>query len=131
MFEAFQYTPLDIWSNSIRLLTIAPADPKNPSLIKCSLLQTSLDHHPEYHALSYAWKDDYLKDEAPQSQGIALDGGNLRVGYNLATALKARRDCTDGRIPIWIDAICINQEDLNEKGIRSCECDRYTPKRLE
>ncbi|KAE9365790.1 hypothetical protein N431DRAFT_562510 [Stipitochalara longipes BDJ] len=115
MLETFHYAPLDASSNAIRLLTIHPADPSNPSVINCSLHQASLDDPPEYHALSYAWKDDSVDDPSNDSQCIIVDGRSLIVGCNLGAALQARRVRNDGHIPIWIDAICINQEDLSEK----------------
>ncbi|KAN0090561.1 HET domain containing protein [Hyaloscypha variabilis] len=115
MYEPFQYTPLDTSSNAIRLLTIRPPNPSQPSIIECSLSQSSLDNHPKYHALSYAWKDEYLEEQLNESHAIIVNGRSLKVGFNLASALEARRDRDDGHIPIWIDAICINQENLGEK----------------
>jgi hypothetical protein len=115
MFETFRYIPLEPDSNAIRLLTIHPADPGQPSILDCSLVQTSLDNHPEYYALSYAWKDDLSDSQFSPFQEIIVNGRVLRVGCNLAAALKARRDRNAGRIPIWIDAICISQDDIGER----------------
>jgi len=109
------YTPLDASSNTIRLITIHPVDPLKPSSIYCSLYQAFLDNHVEYHALSYAWKDASLEDGLIDDQYIMIDGRCLKAGCNLAAALRARRDRNDGHVPIWIDAICINQENLGEK----------------
>ncbi|PQE13628.1 heterokaryon incompatibility protein [Rutstroemia sp. NJR-2017a BVV2] len=113
MSEPYQYTPLDASSNAIRLLTIHPIDPHDPSSLNCSLVQMSLDHHPAYHALSYAWLDDYSSDLSPQE--ITVDGKQLILGPNLTAALKARREREFGHVPIWIDAICINQADIHER----------------
>jgi hypothetical protein len=112
MSEPFQYTPLDAKSSAIRLLTIHPVDPHDTFSLHCSLVQLSLDHHPVCHALSNAWSDvsnNLLPEE------ITVDGKQLTVGPNLAAALKARRERDLGHVPIWIDAICINQADINEK----------------
>ncbi|PQE03876.1 hypothetical protein CJF30_00006585 [Rutstroemia sp. NJR-2017a BBW] len=113
MFEPYQYTPLDASSNAIRLLTIHPIDPHDPYSLNCSLVQMSLDHHPAYHALSYAWLDDHSNDLSPQE--ITVDGKQLMLGSNLTAALKARRERDFGHVPIWIDAICINQADIPER----------------
>jgi hypothetical protein len=92
MYEPFQYTPLDTSSNAIRLLTIRPPNPSQPSIIECSLSQSSLDNHPKYHALSYAWKDEYLEEQLNESHAIIVNGRSLKVGFNLAAALEARRE---------------------------------------
>ncbi|KAF7534324.1 hypothetical protein G7054_g6301 [Neopestalotiopsis clavispora] len=75
--------------------------------------------HPRYHrftwgdygALSYTWGDQ--SDKVP----ILLDGHVVRVGRNLEAALRAL--CTDpdymDGLPLWVDAICINQRDLDER----------------
>ncbi|KAL3587424.1 hypothetical protein FPOAC2_13321 [Fusarium poae] len=49
------------------------------------------------------------------SQSISIDGCDLSVRENLYAALSHLRDRSIERI-IWIDAICINQGDLKEKG---------------
>jgi hypothetical protein len=85
----------------------------------------SLDHPSEYHALSYAWRDDDLysrRDEENRahdygdgSEDITINNERLKVGRNLAAALKARR-CHEFRsIPIWVDAISINQDENAER----------------
>ncbi|KAF2996196.1 hypothetical protein E8E13_001129 [Curvularia kusanoi] len=76
------------------------------------------DYKPEYEALSYNWG-------SPEDPGTALvehDGiarspqaelKTLSIGQNLATALR-RLHSPDVSPTLWIDAICINQEDLSE-----------------
>jgi hypothetical protein len=113
MSETCQYTPLNTKNSAIRLLTIHPVDPHDPLSLHCSLVQMSLDEHPVYHALSYAWSDDDSDNLLPQ--GITVDGKQWMVGPNLAAALNARRERDLGQEPIWIDAICINQADTNER----------------
>lgn len=113
MPASFQYTPLEADGIAIRLLKIHPANPQEPFSIQCSLFQVSLNDHPDYHALSYAWSDEVSNQILPQE--ITVDGERLTVGPNLAAALKSRRERGLGNIPIWVDAICINQNDINEK----------------
>ncbi|KAK3342341.1 heterokaryon incompatibility protein-domain-containing protein, partial [Neurospora tetraspora] len=62
-----------------------------------------------YEALSYVWGSE----DKPCS--ISINGCDLPVGENLYAALLHLRDHSIERT-IWIDAICINQEDEEEKG---------------
>ncbi|KAL1607837.1 hypothetical protein SLS60_002775 [Paraconiothyrium brasiliense] len=68
-------------------------------------------HHPfqRFTALSYVWGDP----TAPKS--ILIDGTTrFWVTRNLFDALKTLRR-PDGALMFWIDAICINQDDPEEK----------------
>ncbi|KAJ8107021.1 hypothetical protein ONZ43_g6866 [Nemania bipapillata] len=70
--------------------------------------------HPfqRYEALSYVWGD--LNDP----EYIFLDGGvSLPVTKNLYAALRSLR-LRDGGRKLWIDALCINQTDYEEKKIQ-------------
>ncbi|KAL9091073.1 MAG: hypothetical protein Q9165_005000 [Trypethelium subeluteriae] len=63
---------------------------------------------PPYEALSYVWGD-------PRSSvQVELSGKRFFIGNNLAEALHQIRHAQKERI-LWIDAICINQNDLEEK----------------
>lgn len=63
----------------------------------------------EYDALSYTWGEDQVTTFA-----INCNDQELRVHHNLHVAFPflARRD---SQLPIWIDAVCINQVDDDEK----------------
>ncbi|KAK3339433.1 heterokaryon incompatibility protein-domain-containing protein, partial [Neurospora tetraspora] len=94
----------------IRLLQLLP--PKNEDVaIHCRLFCTTLDSKGTrlYEALSYVWGSE----DKPCS--IFINGCNLAIGENLYAALLHLRDHSIERT-IWIDAICINQEDQEEKG---------------
>lgn len=66
---------------------------------------------PSYEALSYVWG-------APNPARIIYIGDNyLEITPDLHTALLRLRDYSFPRI-IWIDAICINQQDNGEKGVQ-------------
>lgn len=47
---------------------------------------------------------------------IVINGQDVRVTLNLEVALRSLRmkHCFEGRYRLWIDAICINQEDMQE-----------------
>jgi len=72
---------------------------------------------PHYEALSYAWGD--LRDTEAVSVWLdqKSDGpqqGSLQVTYPLAVALRHLRQSDKPR-RMWIDAICINQQDHAER----------------
>ncbi|KAK3946515.1 heterokaryon incompatibility protein-domain-containing protein [Pseudoneurospora amorphoporcata] len=104
------YYNVPIARGHIRLLQLLP--PKNEdTTIRCKLFYTALDSKGTrpYEALSYVWGSE----DKPCS--IFIDGCNLAVGKNLYAALLHLRDHSIQRT-IWIDAICINQGDNEEKG---------------
>lgn len=89
-----------------------------------------LNDRKEYTALSYAWGPTY-EDGSHLTDAIICDGNRLSVTANVKQALRCIRahgsdELTrlrylrpykrfDGMSPLWIDAICINQNDLQER----------------
>ncbi len=61
-----------------------------------------------YTALSYTW------GPVSQSQDILLDGHVFVVRQNLWDFLHIARQNYPG-IAFWIDAVCINQDDIQER----------------
>lgn len=110
--SAYQYSPLPPGPNNVRLLRILPARGNNAP-IRCRLFDYSLSDQRKgghlYEALSYVWG---ITDK---SQTIFIDDQYLAVTANLHEALLHLRDTAIERI-VWIDAICINQADLKERG---------------
>ncbi|KAM0146944.1 hypothetical protein ACHAQE_010483 [Botrytis cinerea] len=78
--------------------------------VSCTLHVVSLREAPDYHALSYCWGDPDL----PRAQ-ILIDETEVEVTISLEQALKAFRHETKPMV-FWADAICINQNDPEEKG---------------
>jgi hypothetical protein len=109
----YRYSPLP-GPGSIRLLRLMAHTDKNAG-IECQLFDYPLQKLGEvthlYEALSYVWGD--LKD----LWSISVDKYNLPITINLYAALLCLRDHFIDRI-IWVDAICINQEDVIEKGMQ-------------
>ncbi|KAE8384977.1 heterokaryon incompatibility protein-domain-containing protein [Aspergillus alliaceus] len=107
----YKYSPLPTGSSIVRVLRLLPNEdntiPINCQLIRYSLLTTDKGHHP-YEALSYVWGSE------SKPQCIFIDGYALRVTDNLYTALLHLRDHQLPRM-LWVDAICINQQDNQEK----------------
>lgn len=99
----------------IRLLTLLP--PRRYDTRPEGKLETvSLTDDLEFIALSYVWGDPGVTDE------VIIDGAVVDVTVNLAAALwyfkeyDMLRGIPDGRpLQIWIDAVCINQDDLDER----------------
>jgi hypothetical protein len=83
--------------------------------VKCSVVVRSLDDHPEFNALSYTWGN------LDKTTLITINGHVVPVTVNLEIALRHLRDHKNRKLvkptalPIWVDAICINQPDLNER----------------
>jgi len=77
--------------------------------IECRVIwASSKDPRKDYRCLSYCWGTD-VRDAA-----ILCDGYRFRVTQNLLRALQSlRRPKTN--LLIWIDQICINQEDHVER----------------
>ncbi|KAK4222861.1 hypothetical protein QBC38DRAFT_488845 [Podospora fimiseda] len=106
----YQHLPDD----SIRLLHLLPhLDKDSPihcRLSTCAILGSARSTH-NYEALSYVWGSK--ADQKP----IYLDGEEILHSPNLHSALTHLRDEFFERI-LWVDAVCINQNDNVEKGLQ-------------
>ena len=103
------FTPLRAAEREIRLLAIHPGTADQP--VQCSLLYTSLlDEHPlPFETVSYCWGD------IARRAIIHVEGARLDVAASAAEALRRFRRNSSSRI-LWLDAVCINQHNLEEKG---------------
>jgi hypothetical protein len=100
------YSKVDT-NNEIQLLHLQPSvNSKAP--IQCSLKTVLLSSNPVYEALSYAWVDK------ARDKPLRLEGQEFNVTLSAWSALKALR-CNDRLRILWIDAICINQDDLEKR----------------
>lgn len=91
--------------NQIRILTLS-ASRMDEAQIQCSL--KSFDNPPPYIALSYTWGDQ------TKTNTILVDDQPFDATENLENALKHLRDA-EKDLYFWVDAICINQRDEDEK----------------
>lgn len=103
------YTHVPLAEGDIRLVDLL-SGPKET-------LQCQLRHVPsqdaEYTALSYVWRDA----GHGFSMVVADAQGRIPLTENLYNALQDLRNCDDVRPKtFWIDQICINQNDDDEKG---------------
>ncbi|KAF2116789.1 heterokaryon incompatibility protein-domain-containing protein [Lophiotrema nucula] len=92
--------------SEIRILTIHPGGGDDP--ISCELRTFSLTELPNYEALSYTWGDN------TSQKSIEINSKRFITFSNAYEGLLELRDPASPRA-IWIDAICINQKDLEEK----------------
>ncbi|KAM3067243.1 hypothetical protein ACMFMF_009742 [Clarireedia jacksonii] len=103
---SYKYQPLRSKSNDIRLLTLLPDVPGTD--INCRLEIISLDDQPQYEALSYVWGSSAVRKK------VYIKGKEALVTTNLETALQHLRHPERKRF-LWIDALCINQQNAPEK----------------
>jgi hypothetical protein len=104
-----EYKPLDFAAFEIRLLTLRPPSSSTFEPIHCTVTHSSLVSPSPYCALSYCWGDPTNKQE------ITMNGHPMPVTHNLHVALKQLR--SSNIATLWIDALCINQEDVVERGL--------------
>ncbi|RFU32475.1 hypothetical protein B7463_g3877, partial [Scytalidium lignicola] len=105
-FKKHEYTSLDKVSNAIRLITILPGSFNDE--ICCQCFHTKIEDAPDYECLSYAW------GKLEFSSSILINNHTLPITSNLEVALRHLRHPSEKRV-MWIDAICINQADNEER----------------
>ena len=98
---------LPLGGNRIRLVRIMPGDWSDP--ISCELHFTALDAIHSYHTLSYVWGPPKI------TRPILLNGQKYQVTVNLESALRHLRHQLREETLVWIDALCINQSDGDER----------------
>lgn len=102
----YKYVGLAATRREIRLLTLLPGQWLERLNVELSIV--SLDDNPKYEALSYTWGNDEFKEP--------LHVSNKPVGIttNLKKALRRLRSPIEALV-IWVDAVCINQENMDER----------------
>jgi len=105
--EVYQMHQLAPDSKQIRILNIKSTNDNEP--IKCSLEVVNVETDTGFTALSYVWGT-----YAIQPDTIICDDIRFEVTSNCHSALWHLRKKL-GSFRIWVDAICINQQDGDEK----------------
>lgn len=100
------YRPIDSQRREIRILQLLPGSEDDP--IRGTLHTILLTETSDYEALSYNWGDPQV------CRAIEVDGMEKDVTENLFNALRRLRLTKKERC-LWVDAICINQDDDTEK----------------
>lgn len=117
MSASSPYRPVDSKNKEIRLLgfeTVSGAEEgdSRASRLACGIIHASLVGATpiKYNAISYCWGADTA------STSVLLDGHEAQVPLSAQRALRAVSRAQHGlELPVWIDAICINQKDVTEK----------------
>lgn len=122
------YGKLDTSQKEIRLLELECCEDDNSGPVRCTLVKSTIEGNLPYEALSYVWGDS--ANPIP----VSINGHTLHITRNLDTTLRhlrrrsSYRDATDagsdtpaanlpiGTRRIWVDALCINQNDVQERG---------------
>lgn len=117
-FDPHKRLPLQ--RDHIRIVTILPGSEDDDITISLDLVPFSREQPPDYEALSYTWGSP----EEPANIWVLLSGSpaepgeteksTLPVTQNLHVALKNLR-YSDKPRAIWIDALCIDQHNNEEK----------------
>ncbi|KAL3417252.1 Heterokaryon incompatibility protein 6, OR allele 5 [Phlyctema vagabunda] len=108
--NGYGYQALQRSRNEIRLIKLLPIDgnEKFKSLPACHIFHASLHDQPNFVALSYVW------GAATDLRVILVEDCSVRVTKNLYDAMMVLRPLKEDLV-IWVDALCINQSDDEEK----------------
>ena len=122
----YRHAPLDPANQEIRLLQVSKnLEGGRETLFTCMITASLLDSScPPYKALSYVWHDDtpvydrrmvetwepgpHHGDEITSTAIAKLQGSALTAIWQLME--------TENELTIWIDGICIDQENIVERG---------------
>lgn len=109
--DAFPYSPL-VEASELRLLLVWPPTGSEDN-IHCTLIHGRLGTGVEYDAVSYTWADETGDDS--QSKTVFVNDRALPVTATCKAVLKRIRLQSTAKV-LWIDAVCINQGDTDERG---------------
>jgi hypothetical protein len=104
------YRPFSDPRSEIRLLALDPASAFEAPLVG-SLLHAPLADSGNFECLSYTWGEIGLAGT------LLLSGHEFCIYESVDAALRRLRRDSEVRV-LWLDAICINQEDNAEKSIQ-------------
>ena len=107
----FVYRALNPSIRQFRLLRLEKANGHDlaTSPLNAELEMYALDQCPQFDCISYAW--------GPEVGGrtISIAGNAIPVTRNLHDVLCILRDASSACSYLWVDALCINQQDLAER----------------
>lgn len=110
---AFQHSALTYPEDELRLFELQP--PFGQNVIRLRLKTWLFEKCPEYTAISYVWGDHNAKS----SISVEVNGKPLELNNNAIYALEQVRQLRSDSIRtkhFWMDVVCIDQSNLDEKG---------------
>ncbi|RYP91791.1 hypothetical protein DL770_002047 [Monosporascus sp. CRB-9-2] len=120
-FPDYKLLQLELKKDEFRFISLEPGEENDP--IRCKIFKGHVagEGSVKYEALSYLWGSPVVDSpEIPKILLITRDRSveiEVAVTPNLETALKHLRLKNESRT-LWIDAICINQKDEEEKDVQ-------------
>ncbi|KAI5361938.1 Putative heterokaryon incompatibility [Septoria linicola] len=110
MRDPLGYSPLDHSLNQIRLLRLEcqGGEGTQANILTAKLEVHALQACPDFDAVSYAWGGS-------SRHNIFIDGGEASVTPNLHAILQVLQQVSDHYRFLWVDALCINQQNLDER----------------
>ncbi|KAH8886510.1 hypothetical protein GQ53DRAFT_657753, partial [Thozetella sp. PMI_491] len=111
------YGGIDISKGQIRVLSLYPGKVEDPLLCKILTTELSSPCHEQYEALSYCWGDtSKVKTIGVQIGSMGAETIlDLPINASLYEALLHIRPAIGPPRNLWADAICINQNDRDER----------------
>ncbi|KAH7078795.1 heterokaryon incompatibility protein-domain-containing protein [Paraphoma chrysanthemicola] len=110
---AYRYKHLNYeLGQEIRLVNLYPAVGDQSSDITCSIIHVNLTDEPAFEAVSYTWADS--TGDASLCRTVYCNGKTIAVTKNCEAALRRFRQKGRNRL-LWIDAICIDQNNTAER----------------
>ncbi|WAO85929.1 HET domain-containing protein [Fusarium falciforme] len=105
--QLYNTVPIPRNSQFIRVLDIPAQNSASAEGLTGTLRTVDLRDSPKYTALSYAWGES-------SNKSITCNGHYVAITDSCFKALSSLRKVL-GSFTIWVDAICINQMDNDEK----------------
>ncbi|KAK3644922.1 hypothetical protein LTR56_009309 [Elasticomyces elasticus] len=116
MSALYKYQALEIDAPYIRLMTILPDEAESPIRITLRHANLADEQRPSYETVSYVWGDPTRSACLKVSgHGVGPRYRCLYVPASTAAVLNRIR-MPDQKRTVWQDAVCINEDDLVERG---------------
>lgn len=110
---------------TLRVLLLHPGAREDD--IKCDLITSSLENATQFEALSYCWgcatdtrsiKLVHIRSNDSTNSFKTTDLQDFEITTGLDSALRHLRNTSGNVRLLWVDAICINQSNIEERGFQ-------------
>ena len=120
MSEIPLYKYASLRNDQIRIATLLPSGHgplQDDSVIELQLNVHQLDNLPRYRTLSYCWGDGPAERKCYCKNTTTSGPSQLWISRNLEQALIQVRS-PEQEIVLWVDQLCIDQQNEEEKGLQ-------------